>query len=78
MTTETFAVTETAMIQRLRRALRKEGTRLVHMPKDAGRYYAVNDRNVVIAQHVDPEAWARDAGVLKPDERVLYCPDGVQ
>ncbi|MDO3620226.1 hypothetical protein Q3O98_03850 [Ralstonia pseudosolanacearum] len=68
-------VSERAVLQRLNRALAKEGV-TIRVCKETsrwfhgnGRYYAVDlNRNLITAQHVNIELWARDEGVLKPFE----------
>jgi len=68
-------VSERAVLQRLNRALAHEET-VIRVCKetsrwfnDTGRYYQVNLRfNAIVAQHVNLEAWAREAGVLQPFE----------
>lgn len=69
-------VTMRALIQRLNRALAKDGQQLkayrtAPEHPDFGLYYSVDvNRNSIKAEHVDPEKWARDMGVLKPYEMV--------
>lgn len=73
-TTNTKFVSEAAMMKRLRRALRKEGTRLVRAPINEravyGEYLAVDVSTNFITGGCDPEAWAREMGVLKPHEHL--------
>lgn len=73
--TSTNLVSEAAMMKRLRRALRKEGSQLVRTPArfriSDGEYLVCQlNSNLVIDKCLDPEAWAREMGVLKPDERI--------
>ncbi len=69
-------VTMRALLQRINRALEKEGEQLKTLRGDAelaelGRYYVVDyNTNTITAQHVDPEAWGRELGVLKAYEQV--------
>ena len=38
---------------------------------ELGNYYAINlHGNYITAQHVDPEKWGREMGVLRPWERI--------
>jgi hypothetical protein len=72
---EKVLVTEHAALQRVNRALEREGSRMKVCREnsrwfnDMGRYYVVNQYNA-IEQHADLEGWARDLGVLKPFEEI--------
>jgi hypothetical protein len=66
-------VSRRALIQRVNRALRKLGKALKGRPGRGtpGRYYLLDlKRNTVTGQDVDPEALARDLGVLAEYEEV--------
>jgi hypothetical protein len=68
-------VSEAAMMKRLRRAMRKEGSQLVRTParfRDRDGEYLVCqlNSNRVIDKCLNPEVWAREMGVLKPNEMV--------
>jgi hypothetical protein len=69
-------VTLRALLQRINRKLAPEGrqlkkTRGTRWRGDLGDYYAIDvRRNILTAQHVDPEAWGREMGVLQPWETV--------
>lgn len=69
-------VTKAALMQRLQRALAKEGqvlkvTRGARAIVDLGRHYVIDvRRNVVIDKNVDLEALSRDLGVLRPWEKL--------
>ena len=64
-------VTMRALMQRINRKLKKEEVilktlRTQRYEPDLGRYYAVNmQTNLITAQHVDPEQWGRELGVLR-------------
>ncbi len=67
-------VTMRALLKRINRQLRKEGqairtTRGERCRGDLGNYYCTEE-NRLVAQHVDPEEWGRELGVLAPHERV--------
>ncbi len=71
-------VTETNVLQRVNRALKREGgmdgdvRRRNVRSAELGPYYAVCIRqNVVVAQNVDLEAWAREMGVLRANEEMV-------
>jgi hypothetical protein len=69
-------VSEAAMMKRLRRAMRKEGSQLVRTPvrfrgRDGEYLVCQLKSNRVIDICLDPEAWAREMGVLKPNEMVV-------
>ena len=57
---------ERAIVARINRKLSKTGDRLrvccegSKWFNDLGRYYATNNRNVIIAAHIDVEQWARE------------------
>lgn len=78
MTTQTTSgnlVSEAAMMKRLRRAFRKDGQCLVRTPSrfraTDGEYLVCQlGSNHTLDKCFDPEAWAREMGVLKPDEKV--------
>lgn len=69
-------VTTRALEARMRRHLQKENLVLRKCKVDSrwyhdlGDYYAVNENNSVRDTHIPLEAWAREAGVLKPYETV--------
>lgn len=68
-------VTESALLQRLRRHLARQGeyfhvTRGSASNSDLGYYYTVDQFNAVARSHIQPEALARDLGLLKPYESV--------
>jgi hypothetical protein len=67
-----FAVTRGAMLQRLARRLSKRGERLVKVRQPgAGSYHTVDlSQGCVTGRIVDPEAYARELGVLNPWECV--------
>lgn len=67
-------LSEKAVIGRINRRLQDEqvcvarhGTNLCG---NVGRYYALDDRNVITATHIDLETWARDLGALLPGEAI--------
>lgn len=70
-------VTMRALTQRLNRALAKEGQQLkaYRVPTehpDYGYYFCINlQTSFIDSEHVDPEKWAREMGVLKPYEEVV-------
>lgn len=70
-------VTMDALVQRINRKLKPDGetlkkTRGERWRGDLGDYFAVDcQKNFIKAQHVDPEVWGREMGVLKPFERVV-------
>ena len=71
-------VTERALVQRLRRALAKEGERLLvnrsgHAPANVGRYYLVDGRNIMTDNAVDIEALGRELKLLRPWERLVWA-----
>ena len=71
-------VTRRALCQRISRRLAAESIYPVKVCKarsyreqnKVGEYYVVNN-NLVTHQHIDPEAWGREMGVLKPYEEVI-------
>jgi hypothetical protein len=68
-------ITERALIQRLRRALAKEGDRLIANRGGAytdqmGRFWRVNSSNHIIDQDVDLEELGRELHVLQAWERL--------
>jgi hypothetical protein len=68
-------ITERATLQRVNRALAREGSRMKVCRESSpwfgnlGRYYVVNQYNAV-DQHANLEGWARDLGILKPFEEI--------
>ena len=69
-------VTEQALVQRLRRALKKDADRLVKNRRqwtgNLGEYYLVDGyRNIVLDPDVDLVALGREIGVLRPHERLV-------
>lgn len=72
---EKVLVTERAALQRVNRALAREGARMKVCRENSrwfnevGRYYVVSQFNA-IEQHASLEGWARDLGVLKPFEEI--------
>ena len=62
-------LTERALVQRLRRALAKDGARLLVNRSD-DRYFIVNDRNAITDSDVDLVGLAKTRGLLQPWERV--------
>lgn len=70
------SVTESAVIKRLRRCLIKRGeflktNRSERWWSDLGNYYILNDRNVIVASHIDIQALARSEAVLNPSEVIV-------
>jgi hypothetical protein len=68
-------VSENSLVKRINRKLEAEGEQLRALRHERdwsnlGDHYIVNDRNAVVAAHVDPEALGRELGVLRPNERV--------
>jgi hypothetical protein len=64
-----------AVLQRINRKLRDDGeairaARSERARSDFGDYYVVSDRSGVWPTHVDPEALAREIGVLQPWEEM--------
>src|SRR5262245_48001021 len=66
-----------ALLQRINRKLKHEGRagQMLRTARtwtnDLGNYYAIDfDSNLIIAQHVDPETWGREMGVLRPWEEL--------
>lgn len=74
--TTTVPVTMRALIQRINRKLRPDDEMLKvargeRARAQLGDYYAIDfNRNIVTAQHVDPEKWGREMNVLAPWEHV--------
>jgi hypothetical protein len=71
----TVTVTLNAVIKRVTRRLAHEQERLHvlrggHWRWNFGRYFVVNENHHLIAAHVDPEALARELGVLRSWEAV--------
>ncbi len=66
------------VIRRINRKLAHEDERIVvargvRTRTQLGDFYAICvSRNVVTAEHVDPEAWARELGVLREFEQVVW------
>ena len=65
-----------ALLQRINRQLREDGqvlrtTRGERGRGDVGDYYCT-EGNRLVAQHVDPEEWGRELGVLAPHESVEW------
>ena len=73
-------ITERALVQRLRRALKKDGERLFanrgrhHLGygTNVGDYYTVDGRQIMTDHDVKLEALAKELGVIRPWERVVY------
>ena len=70
------SVTESAVIKRLRRCLVKRGeflktNRSDRWWSDLGSHYILNDRNVIVASHIDIQALARSEEVLNPGELMV-------
>lgn len=65
-----------AVIKRVNRALAHDDqqlrvTRGERLRMDVGDYHVIDwRRNLILNQHVDPEAMARELGVLRQDEAV--------
>ena len=78
MSEATVPVTERALIQRINRALRKEDqvlrqARSERVRLDLGTFYVVDvRRNLLLEKDVDLETFARDLGVLKGYEHVVW------
>jgi hypothetical protein len=78
MSEATVPVTERALIQRINRALRQDDqilrqARGEHARRELGNFYIVDvGRNFLAAQHVDLEALARELGVLKAYEHIVW------
>ena len=74
MKTTKVPVTRRALIQRINRALAKEGEALKTTRGDKwrsslGDYYVVNlNRNFIISTHIDPEVFGREIKALAPYE----------
>lgn len=71
-------VSERALVQRLRRALAKEGDRLFANrrpsdfgPANVGHYYIVDGRNIMTDNDVDLVRLGRTLGVLRAWEQVV-------
>ena len=69
-------VTKGALAQRLRRALTKDGERLLanrggHDLAHVGRYYIVDGRNLMKYHDVDLEAVERELGVMRSWEHLI-------
>lgn len=71
-------ITERALVQRLRRALARDGDRLIanrrpweHGPANVGRYYIVDKRNIMTDHDVDLVALGREVGVMRPWEQLF-------
>lgn len=66
-----------ALIQRINRRLRKEDevmkkSRSERVRLDLGDYYILDfNRNFIVAQYVDPEAFGREIGALESYETVI-------
>lgn len=71
-------ITGRALIARINRKLAREGQRLCILrgnrgESSLGRFYAVDVMfNHVTAQHVDPEKWGLELGVLRHTENVIW------
>ena len=69
-------ITHGALMKRLRRALKRDGlslhtNRAEHPCTDLGRFYAVDiATNVLHAGDIDPEAWAREMGLIDAETEV--------
>jgi hypothetical protein len=74
--TEGVPVTMRALIQRINRKIAADGEVLKtargdRARLDLGAYYVIDvNRNFIASKHVDPEAWGRELGVLRPYECV--------
>jgi hypothetical protein len=70
-------VSRRAVIQRIQRKLAHEGKMLIatrsgRWRDELGDYHVVNvHRSAVVAQHVDPEALARELGAIKEWEKMI-------
>lgn len=72
-------ITERALVQRLRRALKKDGERLLvnrgrqhtGYGDNVGEYYIVDGRQIMTDHDVDLKALATELGVIHPWERVV-------
>lgn len=64
-----IAICERAIVARINRKLSKTGERLRVCREsskwfnDLGRYYMINDRNVICAAHIDLEQWNKQLAV---------------
>jgi aspartyl aminopeptidase len=62
--------TERAILARVNRKLVKQGGRLLVCPENSrwfnnlGRYYCVNNNNIITAQFVDLDDWAKELAVI--------------
>jgi hypothetical protein len=67
-------VSERTILARINRQLRKEGevmrkTRPGRAQGDLGRYYVLDSgRNLLVWHHVNIDPWARERGILRPEE----------
>jgi len=74
----TLRITERALVQRLRRALAKDGERLLanrggHEPANVGAYYIVDGSNIMTNHDVDLERLGCDLDVLDEWEQVVVA-----
>ena len=80
---EFMTITESAVVQRIRRKLRNT-THMLRKARgerqqvDCGRFYVIDTNlNALLWHHVDLEAFARELGVLRADETVsaqkVFC-----
>jgi hypothetical protein len=73
--THTTKVSQTALVQRIRRRMAETSERLsscrpgTRWHNDLGDWYAVDDHNNITARHIDLEAFAKELGVLAENER---------
>ena len=74
---EKVTVTARALLQRINRKLAPDLEKVMACKQssrsynDLGDYYALDqNRNAIIAQHIDLEAWGREMGVLKDWEKL--------
>lgn len=66
------SVSENALIRRINRRLHHEGQRIRTCPYNSrdfhelGRHYAIDDRNCIVAKHVDLEQWVAELDANTP------------
>jgi hypothetical protein len=70
-------MTEDELIKRINRRLAKDGERLCkargqQMVHDVGEYYVIDEGNLVLANHVVLEEYARALGVLASEDNLLH------
>jgi hypothetical protein len=69
------ALSESAIISRINRALRTQGEVLRRCRESSrgfqelGRFYVVNERNFICQKDVDLDELGRELGVLRPNEK---------